>query len=207
MPSPIAHSVSGYIVANLPSVKSRIPGRLWSVTPVAALYGIFVSNLPDFDFVPQMITGIRMHRGPSHSLLMALIVSSLLAWGVHRYRCRQARRLADPAHQSARTSYGAIFGITFGLYCLHLFLDLFTTGGSGLPLLWPLSEQTFRSPVPLFPPAHHSRGLWDASHIVFITVELIYSVCLLAGLQFFKSSQTRLRSPSAKGAISQSQDS
>jgi inner membrane protein len=212
MPSPIAHSVSGYVLAQLPFVKNRVPGRLWSVTPLAALYGIFVSNLPDLDFVPQFITGIRMHRGPSHSLLMALIVSSLLAWGVHRYRRRQASRresqlTEQPSLSTARASYGAIFGITFGLYSLHLFLDLFTTGGSGLPLLWPLSEQTFRSPVPLFPPAHHSRGLWDASHIVFITFELIYSVCLLAGLQFFKSSRASSKAAKPHGSMRRSQDS
>lgn len=208
MPSPIAHSVSGYVLAHLPIVKDRIPSRIWPVTPLAALYSVFVSNLPDLDFVPQFVIGIQLHRGPSHSLLVAFVVSSLLAWGVHRY-CPRASRSSSKASGDLSGSknlsgYGAIFGITFGLYALHLLLDLFTTGGRGLPLLWPLSEQAFRSPVPLFPPVHHSRGLWDASHIVFITVELLYSVCLLAGLQFFKVNS--IKGP-AKGKMSRSQDS
>ncbi|MGB3293530.1 MAG: metal-dependent hydrolase [Phormidesmis sp.] len=181
MPSPIAHSVSGYALTHLPFVKARtFRGQLWPVTPLAALYGVFVSNLPDLDFVPQLLTGIRFHRGPSHSLVSALLVSGLLVWIVRRYRHSRPRSGRQP-------SYRVLFAFTFGLYGSHILLDLLTTGGSGLPLFWPLSPQTFQFPFPIFPSVHHSRGLWHSSHLVFISAELLYSVCLLGGLRFFRA--------------------
>lgn len=173
MPSPIAHSVSGYVLTHLPVVKNAIPSRLWPITPAAAIYSLLVANLPDLDFVGQLLTGLQLHRGPSHSLLAALIVSGLLAWLVHRYR--------------PQSSYGILFSLTFGLYGSHLLLDLFTAGGRGIPLLWPLSSQYFQSPFALFPGVHYSRGLWDNSHLIFIGAELIYSLILLSGLQIWKA--------------------
>ena len=180
MPSPIAHSVSGYILTRLPFVRARVfRSRLWPVTPVAAIYGIVVSNIPDLDFVPQLLTGIRFHRGPSHSLVAALLVSGLLTWVIYCYRQSQPR-------SNRPLSYKALFALTVGIYGSHILLDLLTSGGSGLPLLWPFSAQVFRLPS-LFPAVHHSRGLWDSSHWVFVGAELIYAACLLAGLRVFKA--------------------
>ncbi|CAN5602596.1 hypothetical protein BH23CYA1_BH23CYA1_23710 [soil metagenome] len=173
MPSPIAHSVSGYVLTRLPIAKNIIPSRIWPITPAAALYSLFVANLPDLDFLGQLLTGLQLHRGPSHSLLAALTVSGLLAWLVHHYR--------------RQSSYGTVFSFTFGLYGSHLLLDLFTAGGRGIPLLWPLSSQYFRSPFALFPGVHYSRGLWDNSHLIFIGAELLYSLILLSGLQIWKA--------------------
>lgn len=173
MPSPIAHSVSGYVLTRLPVVKNIIPRRLWPITPAAALYSLFVANLPDLDFLGQPLTGLQLHRGPSHSLLAALIVSALLAGLIHHYR--------------RQSSYGVLFSLTLGLYGSHLLLDLFTAGGSGMPLLWPLSSQDFQAPFALFPSVHHSRGLWDNSHLIFIGAELLYSLMLLSGLQIWEA--------------------
>ena len=176
MPSPIAHSVTGYLLARHPIAKKiakrYLPRRLLSVAPVAALYGVFVSNLPDLDFVPQIVTGLHFHRGPSHSLFAAILVSGLLALVIHRIQ--------------RRTHYKMLFGISFCLYSAHLLMDMFTAGGSGIPLLWPLSAQAFRAPFALFPAVHHSRGLWDSSHLVFITAELLYSLVLLSAIGLTK---------------------
>lgn len=181
MPSPIAHSVTGYALTRLPFLKTKltqaqkrhkISSRLSAVAPLLTVYGIFVSNIPDLDFLPQVITGLPFHRGPSHSLFVAVVISALLAWPVHKLQ--------------KQLGYKTIFGITLCLYGAHLFLDLFTTGGKGVPLLWPLSDVGFRAPFPLFPPVHHSRGLWDKSHIVFAIAELIYAIGLLTGLNRLK---------------------
>lgn len=177
MPSPIAHSVTGYALTHLPIVKNSLPRRVWPITPIVAIYALLVANSPDLDFLPQLLTGLRFHRGPSHSLLAALIVSGLLTWVIHRYR--------------PQSSYSVIFGLTLGLYGSHLLLDLFTTGGSGLPLLWPLTSQSFRAPFALFPAVHYSRGLWDNSHLVFIGAELLYSLVLLSGLQLRRTGNAR----------------
>lgn len=66
-------------------------------------------------------------------------------------------------------------------------MDLFTLGGNGLPLLWPLSNRTFRAPFVLFPAVHHSRGLLDPSHITFISVELLYAVLLFVAIALIKA--------------------
>lgn len=176
MPSPIAHSISGYALSRLPFVNKQLPGKVIALTPLAALYGIFVSCLPDLDFLPQIVTGIRFHRGPSHSLVAAVLVSALLAFVIHRFR-KSTRR---------QTHYGGLFKLTIGFYGMHLLMDLVTAGGSGMPLLWPLSDRTFSAPFSLFPPVHHSRGLWDMSHLTFISVELLYAVVLFAVIGFIK---------------------
>ncbi|MEL6492139.1 MAG: metal-dependent hydrolase [Cyanobacteria bacterium J06634_6] len=173
MPSPIAHSASGYLLSRLPIAKNTLPGKVMTLTPITALYGIFVSNLPDLDFVPQVITGIRFHRGPSHSILAALLVSALLTLIVHQVR-RHAR-------------YRSLFITTLGFYGVHIFMDLFTAGGSGLPLLWPLSDRTFRAPFSIFPAVHHSRGLLDPSHFTFISIELLYIVAVFLAIGIIKS--------------------
>ncbi len=181
MPSPIAHSVTGYALAHIPFIKARtFPSRLWPMTPLATLYALFITNLPDLDFVPQIVTGLRFHRGPSHSLLSALIVSSLLAGIVHYYRKSRAK-------PGRLLNYKSLFTLTFGLYSSHLLLDLFTRGGNGIPLLWPITDQRVQLPFAIFPSVHHSLGLWNASHIVFISAELIYSACLLTSLWLIKS--------------------
>lgn len=183
MPSPIAHSVSGYALTYLPFLKARtFHNQRWPITPLAAIYSIFVSNLPDLDFLPQLLTGARFHRGPSHSILAALVVSALLAWAIHRYRL--------PFSIKYKTGYGIFFFLTFGIYGSHLLLDFFTAGGSGIPLLWPLSTQHFISPFSIFPGVHHSRGLWDSSHLVFISAEILYSLCLFIGLRLLKKRTT-----------------
>lgn len=188
MPSPIAHSVTGYALTRLPFVKARsFRSPLWPMTPLAAIYGIVVSVLPDLDFVPQLLTGIRFHRGPSHSLVAAILVSGLLTWVVCRYRPLDRR--------SGHSNYRVLFVLTLGLYGSHILLDLLTQGGSGLPLFWPLSNQTFQLPFPIFPAVHHSRGLWDASHLIFISAELLYSACLLAGLWRFRAEAKPGREP------------
>lgn len=176
MPSPIAHSVAGYLLTRHLTAKSYLPKRLLAVVPTAVLYAVFVSNLPDLDFVPQLITGLRFHRGPSHSLLAAVLVSGLLAGIIHRFW--------------RRTHYKMLFGVTFGLYSTHLLMDMFTAGGSGIPLLWPIA-QSFQAPFAMFPAVHHSRGLFDGSHLIFIAVELLYSFVLLGIIRLTKARKTR----------------
>ncbi len=173
MPSPIAHSVSGYAIANFPFLKSRtFPNQRWPALSLVTLYAVFVSSIPDLDFLPQIVTGIRFHRGPSHSFLAALLVSAFLSWLAYRYL----------KFKKQPSDYLAVFALTLAIYSSHLLLDLLTYGGNGLLLLWPLSTR-FQLPFALFPSVHHSRGLWDASHLTFIAAELIYSAFLFTGLK------------------------
>jgi inner membrane protein len=200
MPSPIFHTAVGYALSHLPlaqrqrsrwlsgTLSEKMPGRLLPAIPLAAVYGIFVSNLPDLDFIPQLLTGLRFHRGPSHSLLGAVLVSALLALII------RSRRTADPqasaqAGKRDRNNplFIRLFILTFLFYGIHLFMDFFSAGGNGMRLLWPLSEQFFKSPIALFPQVHYDRSWWDASHLTFISVELLYSLCVLSVLKAVKA--------------------
>ncbi|MGB7440490.1 MAG: hypothetical protein WA919_05430, partial [Coleofasciculaceae cyanobacterium] len=61
MPSPLAHSVSGYILAQflpLKQLKKRGSKR-WDVM---IFYPVFVAAAADLDFIPQLITGASYHR-------------------------------------------------------------------------------------------------------------------------------------------------
>ncbi len=78
MPSPIAHSASGYILAKiLPLKQSKFSGyRRWD----EILYAVFVANAADLDFIPQLITGELSHRGLTHSLIFTLGFSAIASF-------------------------------------------------------------------------------------------------------------------------------
>jgi inner membrane protein len=162
MPSPLAHSVSGYLLAKFLPLKqikfSHSRNWYW-----LTFYPVLIAILADFDFIPQLITGENYHRGPTHSLMFALLVSIILASLISYLK---------------KCSYQAIFGSTLLLYCSHLLLDFFTEGGQGMELFWPFTESFFKSPIAIFPAIHHSRGLWDFSHLKAIAFETGYSILM-----------------------------
>lgn len=164
MPSPIAHSISGYVIAKLLPLESakssqakKWGGKIW--------YSVFVANAPDLDFIPQIVTGVAYHRGLTHSLIFMLGFSAIAA---------------AIASYVWKISYRQILWFTLILYGSHLLLDFFTEG-RGIQFFAPLSNAFFRSPVYIFPGTHYSRGLWHYSHLLPIGFELIYSALLLWG--------------------------
>jgi len=99
------------------------------------LAGIAVSILPDLDVIGFRI-GIPYatefgHRGFSHSLLFAFIVAIT---GSFLYRW-----LDSTFHRT--------LWFLFAAMASHSLLDSFTTGGLGVALLWPWSDQRFFAPV------------------------------------------------------------
>ncbi|MEM8808888.1 MAG: metal-dependent hydrolase [Cyanobacteria bacterium P01_G01_bin.38] len=164
MPSPVAHAVSGYALTRVVGSKSSNLGR--KITPAVLFYAVFVAIAADFDFIPQLITGADFHRGFTHSLVFAVIFSCILSSIVIRWR---------------KLPYKRVLAMTLLLYLSHLVLDFFTQGGSGIPLLWPWINQPFKSSLSLFPAVHHSRGLLDRSHLIFISFELTYAGLLFLG--------------------------
>ena len=173
MPSPIAHSVSGYILAKfLPLEQPRLPGfRKWYLQ---IFYPVFVAIFADFDFIPQLITGEKYHRGFTHSLFFTLVFSVIVGFTLSYLW---------------KYSYKQIFLFTLIIYGSHLFLDFFTEGGKGMELFWPFIDGFFKSPIAIFPGFHHSRGLWHYSHLIPISFELSYSVLLFGVFSWWKNSK------------------
>jgi inner membrane protein len=187
MPSPIAHAVSGYVLAKfLPLTQPRTSRRRrWEIL---CLYPVFVATVADLDFIPQIITGESFHRGLTHSLIFALGFSLILAF-ILRNRWQ--------------FSYKQLAWITFILYGSHLVLDFFTEG-RGIPLLYPFTENFFVSSITIFPGVHHSRGLWHYSHLIPISFELVYSILLMGGVRWWKNSQLRKRINLTENSMNQS---
>jgi inner membrane protein len=123
-----------------------------------------VAFAPDLDFIPQILTGVRYHHGFSHSLIFALGFS-IVTWIWSYFLARQLSR--------------RLFLLTLMSYGSHLLLDFFTDGGPGIQLLWPFTEEYFRSLIAIFPSTHHSQPLIHLNHIIFVGFELSYSVILL----------------------------
>jgi membrane-bound metal-dependent hydrolase YbcI (DUF457 family) len=123
MPLPIAHSLVGASVVAF----SRPRGSLKSDWPLL-LFGAFLAISPDFDFLLIWSLHLRrgLHRGPTHSIFIALIVTGLMLIGT------------GFSHIRSVLACGAAF-LSHGL------LDFLTTKwGGGVKLLWPFSDERLK---------------------------------------------------------------
>ncbi len=170
MPSPIAHSVTGFVIFRLFS-KDKQVALLGENGLYTSFVAIFLSNVPDLDFIPQLLTGEKYHHGLTHSItftvLFAVVVGSI--------GCLFRKQI-----------FKRLFFLTLIVYGSHLLMDFFTEGGKGIQLLWPFAESFFISPISVFPGAHHSKGVFDLSHLLFTSFESCYTAFLLAGLWIWK---------------------
>ncbi len=179
MPSPIAHAVTGYCLGQ---VFPRSRGQLSQRGAIAV--GVITAVAADLDFLPQVLWDATSHRGISHSLGVAVVFSLALAGLLRRWQPKGFRTAT---------------GLGMLAYGSHLLLDLLTKGGRGMPIFWPLSSMLVRSPVVIFPPVHHSKGLFYSGHLTFILFESVYALALLwlthRGLTYWQRRRlTRLES-------------
>ena len=123
MASAFGHGILAYTIKKMAAPKAAI-----KVTILA----IICSILPDADVIAFRF-GIPYehmfgHRGFTHSLFFSIVFGLLIAWIFH---------------QSSRMKYAAIY-----ILCTlsHAFLDALTTGGRGVAILAPFSEERFFLP-------------------------------------------------------------
>ena len=119
MPLPLGHFAIGFTTYRL-FEKSKSEYQLWKI----AVFSAILANLPDMDVIIGLIAhgnGCIYHRGPTHSILFALI-TGLLASNLYRL-WSQVPKLN--------------FGICFLIILTHLFADLVFTV-TPVPLFWPL---------------------------------------------------------------------
>lgn len=134
MPSPVAHSLAGYVM-----YRAASQSRNHFEWKMLVLY-CASSLLPDLDFIPGFLTGApnRFHHGISHSLGFALGFGVLVSFVMFFLNNRNALRN---------------FVVFFSLYFSHVVLDLFSYDTSlprGLPALWPITDTYYISPVSVF---------------------------------------------------------
>ena len=122
MPSIISH----------PAVPLAIGLGLGSgVIPPRLVYaGVAASIVPDLDVYLGHFWSAIGHRGVTHTLAFALIGGACAAL------------IATALRTSRRTAFAFIFAATLS----HPLLDMCTNGGSGIPLLWPLTHERYSMP-------------------------------------------------------------
>jgi inner membrane protein len=109
-------------------------GRAAVPRPLLAA-GVAAAVLPDLDVLAFRL-GVPYadqlgHRGMSHSLALALLVAILGALALRRWR----------------VPVGTSLWFLFLAGASHGLLDMLTTGGLGVALLWPWSSERFFAPV------------------------------------------------------------
>jgi inner membrane protein len=112
-----------------------VAGRRGMVSPRLLAAGFLCSVAPDLDVLTHAFGAgwgsFFGHRGITHTLGFALLLAAICA------------ALYRPLHTSVRTAFVFTFICTWS----HPILDAFTDGGSGIPLLWPLSGERFFFPL------------------------------------------------------------
>ena len=129
MASAFAHAAAG--AALWPLLRTtRAPRHTWAI-------GAVLATLPDLDVIGFRVGVLYRaplgHRGLTHSLIVALIVGTTLAWVI----ARQWRSLRD---QLLLSAYLILALATHGL------LDAMTSGGMGVALLAPIDDTRYFFP-------------------------------------------------------------
>jgi len=183
MPSPIGHSLTGYIIYRATSDK-YVTHQTWHTV----LFYLLCANLPDLDFLPGFLVGEpnRFHHGISHSFGFSILFGLLVSLFLY-----------------GRKSEGFLrnFLIFFSLYFSHVFLDYLADDTSlpyGEPLWWPISSRYYISTISIFTDIHRasSSGLFITSLINLhnlwaVTVEFLVFLPVVGLIVIIKSKENQ----------------
>jgi len=181
MPSPIAHTTTGYIIHKI--YQAQRPEQSWwrlGPLPVLLIVTAGLSLLPDIDSVAGFLLGDfgRYHNSGSHSLFVGLAVALAiggLVWWIKR------------------SGFVDWFVLAVLCYQFHIVLDFFTVG-RGVMLFWPVSPARFESPVKLFYGLHWSDGVVSVNHIWTLLSELGFAALAVLTMHFLGRRMTRFKS-------------
>jgi membrane-bound metal-dependent hydrolase YbcI (DUF457 family) len=161
MASPIAHTFAGLwtSLATRRRSKTLLAANWRQYVPRLGLL-ILLANAPDLD----LFLGNALHRGFTHSLTVAVLISLALscAWRI------------VPGFWRSSVLY-------FTAYSSHLLIDFFTgtkigwtNSGFGMPLFWPW-HKTFSSPLILIFGIHHKdfAALFSLDNVWACTYETL----------------------------------
>ncbi len=162
MPSPIAHTMIGYVIYRIFQLRMSHGStkQIESLLFLAVTIGL--SLLPDLDALIGLLMGDfwRFHNQATHSLIIGLIIA--LGIGAVIWLRR-------------RSGFLCWFIIALLCYELHVIMDFFTIG-RGVMLLWPFSSDRYESPMTLFYGLHWSQGWVSVMHLWTLVTELGFVV-------------------------------
>jgi len=140
MCSPVAHTLVGLSVYTTVTPREDLT-KSWKIV----FFIIFLTVLPDFDFLIMMVTkDVSDHRTYTHSLLFSIFAGYLF------YKIAQAK------YPSLRATFLLCFSLIFS----HVVVDAFVADGfypSKVALFYPLPYLT-NSPVPIFDPIDWAKS-------------------------------------------------
>lgn len=183
MPSPIAHSVAGYVIYRLwgrPSeprrpvastagsgsaAQQRWPGlhRLATIATLAAL-----SLLPDADVVAALIFGdmAGFHNQGWHSLLVGCAVAPCVGLLI-----------------GGRRGFRRWTLLAWLCFEIHVLMDGFSVG-RGVMWFWPLSTERFHPPFYFFHGVRWAEGWWAWDHLWTLLNELGWVALVIMLVRF-----------------------
>ena len=171
MCSPVAHTLVGLSVYTMATPREDLT-KSWKVI----FFIIFLTVLPDFDFLVMMVTkDISDHRTYTHSLLFSIFAGYLF------YKIAQAKY----------PSFCATFWLCFALIFSHVVIDAFVADGfypSKVALFYPL-PYLISSPVPIFDSidwAKSDNWLFSLGTIKAILKEFVITATLLMVVFYVK---------------------
>ena len=144
MPSPVAHSLMGYLIYRITPRERREP--IWP----SLLTCVFVANAPDLDFIPGVLLGDPRwyhHDGISNSLGAAVLFTCV--WS-----------LLTATRQHVALWKNAV--LVFCLYMSHVGLDILGIKRD-IPLFWPFTTTRYGAAIGVLP----GLDLVDGSNLTF----------------------------------------
>lgn len=144
MATPIGHGLAGYLVYR------SLLGSNKKDSSMLLLLCACLAISPDLDFLPGIFYGqpALYHQGVSHSLGFAVTVGLISTVAYKKY-AKDAGSLLGK---------WSLFSLA---YASHLLLDLFGPDKSppyGIPLFWPLTDDSYLSPVQILWGVHHAKS-------------------------------------------------
>jgi inner membrane protein len=124
----LTHALSGALLGRATAPARPGPADLSNSARVVA--GFLAGAFPDTDVVLSLVSPVAyltLHRGPTHSLLLAPFWALLLAWMFSLFSRAQGWR--------------AFYGVALGALLIHIAGDWITSFGT--LMLWPLSDHRF----------------------------------------------------------------
>jgi inner membrane protein len=180
MASPVAHSFAGFwsflVFAEHMKVRLR---EQWRRYMAQLCLLVFVANLADLDFLPELLFHRDYHRGFSHSLLAAILASLTLTW---------LWKITD--------RFWSSFAIYFTAYGSHLLIDFFTGmylgwnhSGAGIPLFWPWPTNDLSSRLILIYGVSHGSmsAIFSVANLRAICYDLVFFGSITTGIFLWRT--------------------
>ena len=159
MATPVGHALFGFIVGRAGQLRGRAPDVL--MLGLCAL----VAVAPDLDFLPGLLfdAPARYHQGVTHSLFAALVVGGIGTAVLYR----------------VRGPWWKVWSLLSAAYASHLVLDLFGPDQRppiGIPLLWPVSDETYLAPVTILRGVSHASSTSTPTDEWLAAIFSVYNV-------------------------------